>query len=151
MLEQHLSLPRAFLRETHGFVFVSRIGNEPLCVQPVQRVPIVTFPSAGGGELALPLLKTDEMQQGQNGVVNLVEIGAMGGNLGSGRVVMGKPERRGRGRRIDRRQCKRGQQVSWGAVRRRVCVRARRCGRAGVGSDGTGRGPNNVMRCRLRE
>lgn len=73
-MKQSSSLSEARFGEHHGLRLSSRIGNEPLVMQPVHRLPIEALPGA------VAIMKPEE-QQGQHGLVDLVVVEGHGVQL----------------------------------------------------------------------
>ena len=72
LYEQLPGAAGAFLREHNQFGLAHRIADEAFGVQPREGVPIVAL--LGSRQLAFALGEAGEMAQGENGIVNFVEI-----------------------------------------------------------------------------
>src|SRR6266566_1857552 len=73
-LKQLLRPLLPLLRQHDRLGFADRVANQPFGVEPVQRVPIMPFPSAGIGEFAFALSETCQVQQGEHCVIYFVEV-----------------------------------------------------------------------------
>ena len=49
-------------------------------MEPIERFPVVPFPSASEGEIALSIREAGQMQQSQHRVINLVSVGLQRGS-----------------------------------------------------------------------
>jgi hypothetical protein len=72
---------QAILGQPNRFLLADRVADHPFGVQAAQNVPIMTFPRAVS-------VMQGQLQQGQNGIVDFVQIGFHDGF--SGVATMGR-------------------------------------------------------------